>query len=159
MAHITSFYEGDTVSYVGDGLDGIEPATGKLMHFASREAAYVQWTTGARKDQIDLVDIYDLTPMASTAAVQAPTLSAISVRLVMAREGEEGVINLLAKAKQLGTWEKIASEAFRYVQDRLRVDSSMDLAYEQLQPEEVQRVIALGAQVLLRDAFTVEESE
>jgi hypothetical protein len=78
----------------------------------------------------------------------------------MNAEGEEGVINFLARAKRLDTWEQIAHDALQFVQGRLKVDASLDLAYEQLHPEEVERVVALGAQVLLRDAFTgpVEES-
>jgi hypothetical protein len=156
----TALYEGDSVSYVGDALDGIEPASGTLMYFASRDAAHVRWTSGARAGQIDLVDVYDLMPTASQAALQAPIITTISVRRVMNAEGEEGVINFLARAKRLDTWEQIAHDALQFVQGRLKVDASLDLAYEQLHPEEVERVVALGAQVLLRDAFTgpVEES-
>lgn len=154
---VTPFYEGDSVSYVGDGLDGIEPATGTLMAFASSTHAHVQWKTGARAGQIEMVDLYDLMKSPSEASLQAPQISAISVRRVMNTEGEEGVVNFLAKARQLGTWERIAQRAYQYVQDQLRVDASMELPYEQLNPDEVQRVIAVSAQVLLRDAFTHDE--
>lgn len=156
----TPFYEGDSVSYVGDGLDGIEPATGQLMSFVSNTHAYVQWKTGARLREIDMVDLDDLVPMASEATLQTrAVISPFGCRVVMAREGEEGVVNYLASVRQIGTWERIAADAYRFVQDRLKVDASMELPYEQLQPEEVQRVIAVSAQVLLRDAFTRTEDE
>lgn len=150
----TSFYEGDAVSYLGDGADGLEPATGTLMYFASRRAAFVKWSSGPRMGQMDLVDLYDLVPAPSTAAIEAHApITAISVRRVMNIEGEAGVINFLAAAKQLDTWESIARQALTYVQDRLRVDASMELPYEQLQRPEIEKVIALSARTLLRDAF------
>lgn len=152
------FYEGDSVSYVGEYIDGIEPAAGTLMYFASNSAAYVKWSTGAREGQIDMVDLYDLTPAPSVAALAAAVpFTTISVRRVMNAEGEAGVLNFLASAHQLASWEKVAREALDYVQHRLRVDASMELPYEQLDQTEIDRVIALGARILLRDAFGTGE--
>lgn len=151
--NVTPFYEGTTVAYIGPDA----PATGTLMAFASSTAAHVKWSSGPRTGQIDMVDLYDLTPTASQAALESPRITAFSVRRVMNSEGTPGVLNYLASAQQLATWPGIAQEALEFVEARLRSDPSMELAYEQLRPEEVDSLAALGAQVLLRDAFAVAE--
>lgn len=150
---MVTFVEGEHVDYVGDGVDGIPPAQAKIIAVASRDAVHVQWLDGERVGKIDMISVYDLEKSASTATLAAPQISAVSVRRVMNVEGETGVLNFLAAAKQIETWERIAREALGYVEGRLRVDASMDLPYEQLKPEEVDRVIALAAHTILTQAF------
>lgn len=147
------FLEGDHVDYLGDGLDGIPPAQGKIVAFASQSTAYVEWLNGPRAKQIDMVSKFDLEKSASETVVRAPEITAISVRRAMNVEGVPGVLQFLAAAQQLGTWERIAREALGYVEGRLRVDDSMELPYEQLQPEEIDQVITTAARTLLRDMF------
>jgi hypothetical protein len=154
--HVTAFYEGDSVAYVGDALDGIEPATGTLMAFASSRAAHVKWLTGQRTGEIDIVDIYDLMPTASVASLVSPTITATSVRQVHAAEGCEGVLNYLANAQQLGGWPDIAKAAHAFVTSAIKADASMELVWEQLGPDEVDKVASLAATVLLRDSFSEE---
>ena len=144
----TAFYEGDDVSFVGVFMP---PAHGKLLSFASRTAAHVKWTTGAREGEIDLVDIYDLMP--ATASVEPDVMSFTAVRRVMSADGEAGVINFLATAQLLDSWQEIAADTLAFVAARIRSDASMDLPHEQLQPQEVDRVVVLASRVLLRDAF------
>jgi hypothetical protein len=151
-----SLYEGDSVAYLGDGRDGLQPASGTLVYFASDTAANVKWSTGPRQGEIDMVSIYDLVPEPSQAALHAPTLTTMSVRMVMGSEGEQGVINLLARANRLANWERIARDVLNYVEARLKVDTSLDLAYEQLSSEQMDRVVSVGARRLLRDAFGEE---
>ena len=151
--HYTSLYEGDLVAYVGDALDGIEPARGRILSFASSKAAHVQWTTGSRLNQIDLLDIYDLMPIASEASLEAGRLSATSVRHVYNVEGETGVLNFLSSTAQLTTWPDIAADVLEFVEAKLKADDSFELVWEQLQPAEVSKVAALAATALLRDAF------
>lgn len=156
MSGTTSFYEGDTVAYVGDALDGIAPASGTLLAFASSSAAHVKWTSGPHLGQIEIVDLYDLMPTASVAALESPQITAHSVRRVMNAEGETGVLNFLSSARQLDTWPTIAADALDYVTGRLKADTSMELVWEQLRPDEVEKVAALAAVVLLRDSLPEE---
>jgi hypothetical protein len=151
---MTVFLEGEHVDYVGDGLDGIPPAQGRIMAVASKAAVHVEWLTGPRQGQIDLVEVYDLEKSASVAAVQAPTVSAsVLVRRVMHREGSAGVLRYLAALNQLISWEEIAEEALRFVESRLKVDASMDLPYETLTSEEIEALVRTSAVTLLRDKF------
>lgn len=150
----TVFLEGDHVDYVGDGLDGIPPAQGRIMAFASKTAAHVEWTSGPRQGGIDMVSIYDLEKSASIATVQAPTVSAgVLVRRVMHREGSTGVLRYLSALNQLSGWEDIAAEVIGFVEAKLRSDASMDLPYETLTADEIDSLVRTSALVLLRDKF------
>jgi hypothetical protein len=126
------FYVGDHVDYLGDGLDGIPAAPGKIMLFASVTAAHVEWLDGPRTGQIDIVDCRDLEKSASVASMEAPRLTATSMRRVYNAEGEQGVLRYLSAIGHLDSWDKIADEALAYVLGRLKVDLSMELPYEQL---------------------------
>lgn len=152
------FYEGDHVDYVGDGLDGIPTAQGKITAFASHVAAHVEWLSGARVGEIDIVHLRDLEKSASVASLESPRMTATSVRRVFNAEGETGVLRYLAATGQLETWDKIAEEALRYVTGRLQVDMSMELAYECLTQPEAERIVASAAAALLRDKFSGEVS-
>lgn len=152
------FYEGDHVDYVGDGLDGIPAAQGKIMAFASRTAAHVEWLSGERLGAIDIVHLRDLEKSASVASLESPRLTAHSVRRVMSAEGAEGVLRYLAAKGFLDTWDKIAEETVRYVQGRLSVDGSMDVPFENLTQAEAECIVAVAAVALLRDKFTGEVS-
>jgi hypothetical protein len=155
--HYTSLYEGDLVAYVGDALDGIEPAQGRIMAFASSRDAHVMWTTGSRVNQIDVINVYDLMPVASVASLESAKLTATSVRHVYNVEGETGVLNYLSSTAQLVTWPDIAAEVLEFVTGKLKADASMELCWEQLEPEQVSKVAALAATVLLRDSFGPED--
>lgn len=159
---VTPFYEGDPVSYVGDGLDGIPAARGKIMAFASAEAAHVEWTEGPRLGGIDMVSIYDLEKTASEATLlaplSAPRITTSAVRKVMSSEGEHGVLQYLAATGSLETWGGIGQDVLSFVESRLRVDPSMDLPYEQLNNDEVDRLINTAARTLLRDLFSGGEA-
>jgi hypothetical protein len=152
--HYTALYEGDTVAYVGDALDGIEPARGRIMAFASSQAAHVQWTTGSRAGQVDMVDVYDLMPCPSVASLESGRLTATSVRHVYTIEGAEGVLKYLSSTAQLATWPDIAADALAYVTGKLKADASLELCWEQLDADQVDKVAALAAEVLLRDSFS-----
>lgn len=147
----TSFFEGDSVSYVGTAMP---PAHGRLLYFASDRAAHVKWAEGAREGQIDIVDLYDLAPVTSSVAVAViDPMGHTACRQVMSAEGPEGVLNFLVTAKQIDNWERIAREVHRYAEQLLRRDASMDMPYEQLTGEDYERVVTLSTRVLLRDAF------
>lgn len=156
MSDYTSFYEGDSVAYLGDGADGLQPATGTLLAFASHRAAHVKWNTGPRTGQIDAVDLYDLMPAASVAALTAAAqaVGTMPVRRVYAAEGETGVVNYLSHIAHLAAWPRIAADALAYVSDRLQADASFEPVWEELEPEQVAKVAELAATVLLRDSFT-----
>lgn len=154
----TMFFEGEHVDYVGDGLDGIPPAQGRIMAFASEKAAHVLWENGPREEAIDIVGLHDLEHSASLSTMSAkPSVTApMLVRRVMKREGSAGVLQYLASTHQLDSWPDIARDILTYVESRLRVDSSMELPYELLGPDDVDRIITTAAQTLLRDMFSGE---
>lgn len=147
------FLEGDHVDYVGDGVDGIPPARGEIVAVAGQNAVHVHWFDGERIGKIDMVSKWDLEKSPSDATLTAPTITAHSVRRVMNVEGDVGVLNFLAAAKQTDSWESVAREALGYVEGRLRVDPSMELVYEQLRPDEVDQVITLAARTILTQAY------
>lgn len=155
MSDYTSFYEGDSVAYLGDGADGLAPATGTLLAFASHRAAHVKWNTGPRTGQIDAVDLYDLMPAASVAALTAAAqaVGTMPVRRVYAAEGETGVVNYLSHIAHLAAWQQIAADAHQYVIGKLKADAAMDQVWEELDGAQVEKVAELAATVLLRDAF------
>lgn len=147
----TSLYEGDAVSYVGADMP---PAQGKLLYFASDQAAHVKISSGPHEGSVMVVDIRDLMPIESPQVIASiDPNSHNALRRVMASQGEAGVVNFLVTANQIEGWEAIARDALRYVESRLRSDSSMDLPYEQLSSAEVDRLVSLSSRVLLRDAF------
>jgi hypothetical protein len=156
-----SLREGDTVSFVGDGMDGIVPATGTLLAFASISAAHVKWSTGPRRGEIDICGIYDLLPAASAAALESAAVAAgtMPVRRVYAAEGETGVVNYLSHTAHVAAWSQIARDAHEFVTDRLKADSSLDRVWEELEPAQVSDVARLAAAALLRDAFGSEDVE
>lgn len=154
----TVFSEGDHVDYLGDGADGIPPARGRIMAVASQHGVHVKWLTGPRVDRIDMVSIYDLEKSASAVVTDAPVITATSVWRAMKDDGEAGVLTFLAAAKQTDTWTDIARDTLEFVEARLRADASMELPYEQLTDDQVERVVSLGARTLLAQAFGQEAS-
>lgn len=152
----TMFHEGDSVTYTGTAMP---PAQGKLLYFASDRSAHVQWAEGARNGEIDLVDIYDITPVTSSAAMaRIDPMGRSAVRRAMEREGESGVLNFLVTAGRLSTWTRIAADVQQMIESRLRVDASMEQVFEQLRPEEADRVISLAARTLVRDMGEDDDS-
>jgi hypothetical protein len=153
-----ALYEGDTVSYVGVAMP---PAHGKLLYFASDQAAHVKWASGTRQGEIDIVDVYDLEPVTAAQAVAVvDPMGHTAVRRVMDADGEAGVINFLVTSSQTTGWPTIAADVLAYVEDRIRVDASMEMPQEQLSPVEYDRVVGLASRALLRDAFgDLEEPE
>lgn len=152
----TMFHEGDSVTYTGTAMP---PAQGKLLYFASDRSAHVQWAEGVRNGEIDLVDIYDITPVTSSAAMaRIDPMGRSAVRRAMEREGESGVLNFLVTAGRLSTWTRIAADVQQMIESRLRVDASMEQVFEQLRPEEADRVISLAARTLVRDMGEDDDS-
>lgn len=145
----TLFYEGDSVTYTGVNYP---PRQGKLLYFASERAAHVKWTEGSRLGEIDLVDLYDLAPVTSSAQLAKidPVGHTVLAR-AMQQEGATGVLNFLVTAKQLDGWRKIAADTVAFIESRLRLDASMEMVYEQLGPAETDQVISLAARTLIRD--------
>jgi len=146
-----AFFEGDTVSYVGTAMP---PAHGKLLYFASSSAAHVKWAEGVRQGEIDLIDLYDLMPVTSGAAIaQVDPMGYTACKRAMENDGAEGVLNFLVASKQIDNWQRIARDVLAYAEQRIRRDVSMDMPYEQLNGEDYERIVGLSTRVLLRDAF------
>jgi hypothetical protein len=148
------FYETDHVDYVGDGLDGIPPAQGRIVAFASQSAAHVLWENGPREGGIDIVSLHDLEKSAALETVEPKVTAPMLVRRVMKREGSAGVLRYLATNHQLDSWADIARDVEQFVESRLRVDASMELPYELLDPDSMELLIVASRQTLLRDMFS-----
>lgn len=150
----TYLYEGQTVSWIGDET----PAHGHIIAVAGKSSAHVKWASGPNAGDVTLTDLYDLAPVVAGHIDEAEDpMHLTAVRKVYDLDGEAGVLNFLASHEYLDTWRKIAADALEYVEERIRVDASMELVEEQLSPTERNLVVQAAALTLLRDAFGIEE--
>lgn len=156
--------EGKTVSYVGPlYADGPNVGdTGKVLAHAG-DHSHVQWATGARTSQVDLVSGDDLVeasgPRARTAAAEISdslaygTMLTVAVRETYDEVGETGLLNSLNESGHLGGMGEIAEDALRYVASRVREDPAFSEVLGQLEADEADSLVTLTASVVLRDAF------
>jgi len=145
-------YEGQTIQWIGGGYQ----ARGHIVALAGN-GAHVRWTTGPNAGQMTVDDIYDLEPYVAAKEPQEDPLHLTAVRNAFDAEGEAGVLNFLASNNYLDSWQKIAVDVLEFVQQRIRIDASMELVEEQLTPAEKARVVHTASLALLRDAFGIEE--
>jgi hypothetical protein len=136
--------------YVGTRMP---PAQG-IIRLVTSSAAHVQWSTGTRKDQMDLVDLRDIMPILSPQALARinPT-STTAVRQVHDAEGVAGVLMFIANTRKLSQWMDIAAAALAVAEAGIRKSAVMDIVYEQLTADEAEEVVRHASRVLLRDAF------
>jgi hypothetical protein len=154
--------EGARISYVGNGNDGrVLGERGRLLARDHR-SGHVKWADNS----ITMVDLEDIAAVASTygAARAQPRdelddslavgpIQAVGLRQVLDTEGQAGVLNALAAAGQLGGLVGIAEESLSFTAQRIRQEPAFREAVAQLDDDEVDALIQLAAQVLLRDAL------
>jgi len=160
-----NFYEGQAVSYVGDGQRGLPlGAHGRLLAFANKTAGHVQWLDGPLRGQVTVHELGSEVLPASkkyTAAVQdgledsleVGPVAHTSARTVYDTEGSVGVLTMLASTGCLANFEAIADDAHAYVQGRIRQEASVREVLAQLDEEEASELVSLASRVLLQDAF------
>lgn len=159
--------DGQRVSYIGHPLDGVAMGDRGEVISASDGASHVLWHTGARQGAVMFVDHEDLSLGGKKTAalvndglddsLEVGSLSTTGAREIFDVEGEGGVLSAMAEAGHLVAFTAIAQEAFDLINTRIRNEPSFRALASQLDDEETESVIRLGAAVLMRDAFGVED--
>jgi hypothetical protein len=159
-------HDGQRVSYIGPPNEGLVLGDHGSVLLAADHASHVIWQTGSLKGQVTLVEHDDLTPLGRKQAtiddgledsLDVGSISITSAREVYEAEGEEGILNRMAQDGHLACFAAIAQEAQDLITTRIRNDPSFRALASHLDDDETESVIALGASVLLRDAFGVGE--
>lgn len=155
--------EGETVSYIGDGRIGVALGDhGRLLTYASKTAGHVQWIDGARRGQVDMVDLDDVAPSARRAAVlqdgledslEVGPIIATSARHVYDVDGGSGLLSMMASTGRLANFDEIADEVFALAQERIASTASMREVLAELDDDEGAGVIHMASRILLADAF------
>lgn len=163
-----NFYEGQAVSYVGDGQHGLTlGAHGRLLAFASNRAGHVQWLDGPLRGQVTVHELgTEVLPANKKFAavhdgledsLEVGPIQHTSARSVYDLEGSAGVLSMLASSGHTANFEQIADDANAFVQSRIRQEASVREVLAQLDEDEASELVALATRVLLRDAFGPEE--
>lgn len=162
--------EGQTVSYIG-GSQVAGPQLGdhgRLLAYAGRTAGHVQWIDGARRGQVDLVQLDDVAPSSRRIAIiqddledslEVGPIAATSARHVFDIDGSEGLLTMLASSGRLANFDEIADEAFALVQAKIAQTASVREVLAELDDEEGAEVVHLASRVLLHDAFGGEAND
>lgn len=150
------FFDGQKVSYIGEEFEG-SPKVGDLGQVVAtgNTASHVKWKTGSLKDQFQEVGHMSLAAMGAQHETDmfAGGLLSFSALQVHAARGSNGVIDALAEAGHLSSFEAIAEEAQALVATRIRNDPSVREAIAEIGEEAGADLVAIAAVRLLADAF------
>ena len=150
------FFDGQKVSYIGEEFEG-SPRVGDLgtVVAVGNTASHIKWKTGSLKDQFREVDHLAIVPVAHQAETDmfSGGLLSFSALQVHAARGANGVIDALAEAGHLSSFEAIAEEAQALVATRIRNDPSVREAIAEIGDEAGADLVATAAVRLLADAF------
>lgn len=165
-----TLHDGQQVTYIGPAV-AVGPSQaalnlgerGKVLG-AGDSASHVLFTTGALKDQILLVDNFDLAPLGKVASTDGledslevgSSLSASAARQAFDLGGEIGLLNQMAEDGYLQFFAQIAEDAYEFIAGRVRQDASFRAVTAQLDEEEGEALVRLASHVLLRDAFGID---
>jgi pyruvoyl-dependent arginine decarboxylase (PvlArgDC) len=167
---VTNPAEGQTVSYVGiDSPSGLRLGDhGRLLAYASRDAGHIQWLDGARRGQVDLVELADVAPSSRRVvaaqdgledSLEVGPVVVTSTRTTYDVDGGAGVLTMMASTGRLANFDEIADEALTFVQGRIAQTSSVREVLAQLDDEEGAEVLHLASITLLHDAFGGEADD
>lgn len=155
--------EGSKVIYAGD-TDPFQDVgvSGKVIAL-SGQAAHVQWLTGPKAGQIELVGQHELLPDRNQHQAEAqplnsfdntldmPATETISVRATYEDLGEDGLVNALSEVGHLAMLTEYADEAVGHLVSRVRQDPALGEVLAQLEPDEADGLARRVAAVLLGD--------
>jgi hypothetical protein len=154
--------EGQKVAYAGEDPYMAVSDKGKVLA-VSGTAAHVQWLTGSRAGQIDLVEQHELVPDRSAGA-QPTTLAAafdntldmvgspaIQVRATYDEVGEQGLVTALDEAGHLAVLQAYVEEAVGHLASRIRHDPTLANVLAQLESDEADGLVGRVASLLLTD--------
>jgi hypothetical protein len=165
-----NFYEGQAVSYVGGGHQGLSLGDhGRLLAFASTNTGHVQWLDGSRRGEVTIQSLgAEVLPASKKyAAVQDGLEDSLEVgpvphtsaRQAYDTDGSLGVLTMLASSGYTANFQAIAEEAQSFVEERIRQESSLREVLGQLDEDEASELVTLASRVLLHDVYGPEDEE
>lgn len=157
--------EGSHVAYIGTGEPDAPIVSGDegCVILAAENGSYVQWVSGACREDISLVSNAELQEIKRATAnldefLEVP-LQAVAARDIFDKSGASGLLNALNKEGRLGFFEGIAQQIATSVLVAIRDEPSFRTILGQLSPSEAQDVLDLSTTALLKDAFGGEIDE
>ncbi len=147
--------EGQSVKYAGDDPFTEVGTKGKVIAL-SGSLAHVQWQEGAKRNQVEGVEIEDLVPnrRAAAATVETPLLTTSMIREAADEEGIPAVIDMLDDSGHLATLAPYAAEAIGFLGAQLRTDESFRSVLAAIDPSDVDALVERTATVLLASQVT-----
>jgi len=164
------FHEGQLVTSVGDGSDGVPLGThGRILALAGIEAGHVQWLSGHLAGRVDFVASLDdaLAPASRkvTAAYAAQDgledslevgpVSKTGAAYLMATSGPGSVIQQLVSTGAFADASELGEEALAFVEARLRHSAALQPHLAELDEEDRETVLRLASRDLLVQACGV----
>lgn len=155
--------DGSRIEYTGMKTETLEPGDQGSVLVVSGRNAHVQWRTGSLAGKVTLEDSDDLHAMGSRqGAVEAAlddSLEVSGIGTVTARQiydegGSGALLNAMAEAGKLASFQDIAEEALTLVTARLRSSEPFTAMSSHLEDDEREELLRTASAVLIRDAFT-----
>ena len=153
--------EGQRIAYAGEDDPFNEVGSLGRVIAVSGTAAHVQWTSGPKTGQIDLVEQNDLVPDRPTVTAQASSFDmaldmvsptdTIQVRATYDEQGEEGLVNALSETGHLAMFSEYVEDAISTLSSRLRQDPSLMTVLSELDSDEADGLVGRVAALLLTD--------
>lgn len=167
------FHEGQLVTSIGDGSDGVALGThGKILALAGIQAGHVQWLSGPLAGMVHFVPSLDdaLTPASRTVTAAYTTqqdgwedslevgpVSKTGAAYLMATGGPGSVIQQLASSGAFADANDLGEEALAFVEARLRHSATLQPHLAELDEEDREVVLRLASRDLLAQACGVHD--
>lgn len=155
--------DGSRIEYTGLKTETLAPGDQGSVLVVSGHNAHVQWRTGSLAGKVTLEDTDDLHALGSRqGAVEAAlddSLEVSGIGTVTARQiydegGSSALLNAMADAGKLASFQDIAEEALTLVAARLRSSDSFTAMSSHLEDDEREDLLRVASAALIRDAFT-----
>lgn len=162
------FHEGQSVTSIGDGSDGVPLGVqGRILMLASAAAGHVRWMDGPRAGEVsfypELEDAVAPSPANARRAsaesdlledsLEYGTISHTGARHELATGGPAAVLRMLASTGALAETGGLAEEAVSYVEGQLRQLGAVTQQIAELDPEDQFEVIRLASVSLLAESL------
>ena len=153
--------DGQRVSYIGSPMGDVQPGDEGRILACSSTGAHVKWASG----EYSLVTTDDITPLLPGMSVESTLDDSLDLggyEVTAARdiydvEGPEGLLNEMAQAGHLASFEGYAQDALDTVTARIRQDPAFAAVASRLDEAEADHLVRLASVVLIRDAFLSPE--
>lgn len=162
------FREGQVVTNIGDGSDGVPLGThGRILLLASPVAGHVQWMSGRVAGQVSFVPDLSEQLVPSSQRVRAQLtqsdgledslavgpINTTGARHLMAVGGPSGVLDSLVATGAFEEAGDLAEDVLGFVEGRLRQTASLRERLAELDEEDRNEVYRLASQELLSGSF------